>query len=239
MNRPGPHALLAFERVSFEYPNAIAEQAALREVNLAIDEASYTTVIGRSGSGKSTLLALMALLDLPTRGSVHFEGRDVSTISERDRARLRSESIGVVFQQFHLMERLTAIENVALGLRYRTDIQDARSIAADALASVGLASKESARASELSGGQRQRVAIARAVVGKPRLLLADEPTGNLDSVTAGAVLDLLETAGPDQSRALVVVTHDREVAVRGNRTIEVADGTIVADSAHHTTVAPS
>lgn len=222
-------ALMSLCDVEFAYPAASDRAPVLRSITLDVDEGTFVSVTGRSGSGKSTLLALMALLDRPCSGTVRLDGIDVGDLSEGQRSELRGTAIGMVFQQFHLIERLTAIENVEIGLRYRPESASRRARAADALSLVGLSNKESAMACDLSGGERQRVVIARAIVGHPRLVLADEPTGNLDLATAASILDLLEGTR-EAGAALVVVTHDPIVAGRADRIVEISDGTVLADS---------
>ena len=202
---------------------------ALRGVSVEIEAGSYVAVVGPSGSGKSTLMHLLGALDRPTRGMLRVDGVDVASQSDGDLARLRNATIGFVFQSFQLLARTTAVDNVALPLVYRgLGRADRRSRAVAALESVGLGHRLRHRPSQLSGGEQQRVAIARALVGEPRVLLADEPTGNLDTASGAEVLAILERLNADSGTALVLVTHDRDVARRARRQVHVRDGQIQA-----------
>lgn len=200
---------------------------ALRGVSLTVGSADYLAIVGSSGSGKSTLMHLLGGLDRPTTGRLVIGGRDVSTLSAPEMARLRNETIGFVFQSFHLLVRTSALDNVALPLVYRgIGRRERRARAAEMLSRVGLAHRVDHRPNQMSGGEQQRVAVARALVTGPSVLLADEPTGNLDTVTGQSVLALLESLNAD-GVAVVLVTHDREVAARANRQIVMRDGVIV------------
>ena len=204
---------------------------ALRGVSLEIPAGGYVALVGPSGSGKSTLMHLLGGLDRPSSGTLHIGGRDVADLSAGDPAKLRNETIGFVFQAFHLLARTTAVDNVALPLVYRgLRAGERRKRAAAMLGRVGLSHRLDHRPNQLSGGEQQRVAIARALVTEPVVLLADEPTGNLDQATGRAVLDLLEEINLERQVALVMVTHDREVAARARRQVELRDGVVVADS---------
>ncbi|WP_227134259.1 ABC transporter ATP-binding protein [Halorubellus salinus] len=199
---------------------------ALDGVTVDVPRGSYTAVMGPSGSGKSTLMNLVGCLDTPTSGSVFVDGADVGAMNDRERTRLRGEKVGFVFQTFNLMPRLTAVENVALPLVFRGVSKDDRhERAADILERVGLGDRLGHAPNELSGGQRQRVAIARALVNDPALLLADEPTGNLDSETGANILDLFDELKAE-GNTLVMVTHERDVAERADRIIHLLDGKI-------------
>ncbi|WP_406053675.1 ABC transporter ATP-binding protein [Streptomyces sp. NBC_01077] len=199
---------------------------ALRQCNLTIERGEFVTVVGPSGSGKSTFLNIAGLLDTLTHGSYHFDGIDTAALKESERTALRGQRIGFVFQSFHLMPHRTAEENVALGMMY-SGVPRADRIcrAREALIRVGLAHRMGALSSRLSGGERQRVAIARAVAATPSLLLCDEPTGNLDSASAEAVLALLDELHAD-GMTIVVITHDQTVAEHGDRTISIRDGAL-------------
>jgi putative ABC transport system ATP-binding protein len=206
------------------------EVHALRGVSLRIEAGEYAAIVGPSGSGKSTLMHLLGLLDRPSSGVITVGGRDATSMSDSELAILRNETIGFVFQSFQLLARTAAIDNVALPLLYRgVAKKERRERAAAALDAVGLGDRKGHKATELSGGEQQRVAIARALVGEPQLLLADEPTGNLDTRTGGEVMDTLERLNAERGVAVVLVTHDRDIAVRTGRQVYVRDGLIERD----------
>jgi putative ABC transport system ATP-binding protein len=205
---------------------------ALRGVTLTVPTGEYLAIVGPSGSGKSTLMHLLGGLDRPTSGRLLIGGRDVTRLTPPELAQLRNHTIGFVFQSFHLLPRTTAVDNVALPLIYAgVRAGERRRRAAEMLERVGLAHRLGHRPNQLSGGEQQRVAIARALIGSPTLLLADEPTGNLDSATGAEVLALLENLNAESGVAVVLVTHDHEVAQRARRQIRMRDGVIVSDSA--------
>ncbi|CAG0964153.1 sulfonate transport system ATP-binding protein [Myxococcaceae bacterium] len=211
------------------YPMGDSEVAALRGVSCRIDAGEWVAVMGASGSGKSTFLNVLGCLDRPSRGSHRFAGREVATLSSDERASIRGRELGFVFQSFQLIPRTSALENVELPLVYsEVPAREQERRAREALASVGLAGREHHLPSQLSGGQQQRVAIARALVQRPRLLLADEPTGNLDSRTSVEILDIL--AGLHRSGiTIVMVTHEADVAAFAERILTFRDGEIVSD----------
>jgi len=215
------------------------EVEALRGVTVRIAKRDYVALVGPSGSGKSTLMHLLGLLDRPTSGSVRVRGQDVRSLDDAGLAALRNRTIGFVFQAFQLLSRTSAVDNVALPLVYRgVPRRERRDRAVAALEAVGLGHRLAHRPSQLSGGEQQRVAIARALVGEPALLLADEPTGNLDSRTGTEVMDILERLNSD-GVALVLVTHDPVVAARAARRLQMRDGAMLADDEVVDPVVPS
>jgi putative ABC transport system ATP-binding protein len=201
----------------------------LRDVSFAIPEGAFVAIVGPSGSGKTTLLGLLAGLDLPTTGSVLIAGDDLGKLSEDRRAQLRGAKVGFVFQSFQLIPTLTALENVQVPLELRGD-DGAPARARELLARVGLGDRAHHFPNQLSGGEQQRVAIARAFSNSPRLLFADEPTGNLDSETGARIVELLETLNRESGTTIVLVTHDLQLARRAQRIIRLADGAVVSDA---------
>lgn len=215
------------EGLNRTYRMGTAAVHALSEVTLTIHAGEFVALMGASGSGKSTLLHLLGCLETPTAGRYRLEGREVNALSKDERARLRNQRIGFIFQNFNLLPRLSALENVALPLSYRRDPGDVHRQAAQTLARVGLAERAHHRPNALSGGERQRVAIARALVAQPAILLADEPTGNLDSTTGVDIMALLVELSRD-GRTILVVTHDPNIAAYAHRRLQMRDGRILA-----------
>jgi len=221
--------VVRLEGVSKTYDTGSISVEALRGIDLLIHAGEHVAIVGPSGSGKSTLMHIIGCLDRPTSGRYHLAGEEVSRLPDRDLARIRNRRIGFVFQSFNLIPRHTAVENVELPLLYaKRDARTTRERAVAALEAVGLAGRAYHAPAELSGGERQRVAIARALVTEPALLLADEPTGNLDTRRGEEILDMFDALNRSGTTVLVV-THDREVAARARRVVSIRDGCIVSD----------
>ena len=221
--------MLEARQLTKEYRSGEQVLAVLRDVNFTIPDAAFVAIVGPSGSGKTTLLGLLAGLDVPTAGSVLLDGSDLSTLSEDARAQLRGAKVGFVFQSFQLIPTLTALENVQVPLELRGD-DGARERARDLLGRVGLGGRGHHFPNQLSGGEQQRVAIARAFSNAPKLLFADEPTGNLDSDTGAHIVELLEALNREAGTTVVLVTHDLTLAHRAQRIIRLADGAVVSDA---------
>jgi len=219
--------LIKLQDITKVYPMGSRELTVLRGINIHIERGELVAIMGPSGSGKTTILNLIGCLDKPTSGSYYLEGREVSRLSSGELAQIRGQKIGFVFQTFNLLPRLSALANVELGLRYAGGGDSNRAI--EALAKIGLSDRANHRPTELSGGEQQRVAIARALVKNPPLILADEPTGNLDSRSGEEIISILTSLHSEQNITLVVVTHDPNIAHNCQRIIHVKDGQVVAE----------
>jgi putative ABC transport system ATP-binding protein len=219
--------MLQMEKLQKVYRTEMVETYALRDFNLTVKEGEFVAVTGPSGSGKTTFLTIAGLLEAFSAGSYKLDGIDVSRMGDNERSRIRNQKIGFIFQAFNLIPDLNVLDNIEVPLRYRGYAGvERKKRAADALARVGLSARGRHYPAELSGGQQQRVAIARALAGEPRLLLADEPTGNLDSAMARSVMELLEELHRDGA-TIVMVTHDPQLAARAQRNVHVIDGQVV------------
>jgi len=221
-------SILRCESLTRAYPSGGREITVLRDITFELEAGRMLAITGPSGSGKSTLLGLLAGLDRPTSGRVLLDGHDLSALGEDERARLRSERVGFVFQSFHLIPTLTALENVQVPLELRGE--DARGRAAELVERVGLKDRAHHYPAQLSGGEQQRVAVARAFVNRPKLLFADEPTGNLDAANGQNVVALLAELNREIGTTVVLVTHEPELAARADRVLRLRDGAIAEDA---------
>jgi len=222
------NAMIRLTNVEKVYRTDTIETLALRNINLSVEEGEFLSVMGPSGSGKSTLLNVVGLLDAPSRGTVDIGEKSVGMMKDREKARLRNERIGFIFQSFHLINDLTVVDNVEVPLIYRnlsSKVRRKRALAA--LGKVGLSARTRHFPSQLSGGQCQRVAIARAIVGEPNIILADEPTGNLDSVMSDEIMDILIDLNQNDKATIIMVTHNHSIAEQTKRTIRLYDGSQV------------
>ena len=230
MRAPDPSPLIELRGLTKTYGVGDAAFQALKGIDLTIQRGEFVAIMGPSGSGKSTLMNVLGCLDTPTAGSYHYQGIAVETLTTNERSLLRRYALGFVFQGFNLLARTSSLDNVELPLLYRgVSRKDRHEQAVAALTSVGLPTKLRSTPAELSGGQQQRVAIARAIVTEPSTLFADEPTGNLDSVTTGDVMELLTRLNKDRGITVLVVTHDDHVATFARRTVLIKDGLIESD----------
>jgi putative ABC transport system ATP-binding protein len=220
--------MIGLEAVTKTYRMGKVEVQALRGVDLHVDSGDFVAIMGASGSGKSTLMNIIGCLDVPTSGRYLLDGTDVAKLDDDHLAVIRNRKIGFVFQSFNLIPRTTALHNVEMPLIY-AGIPNRRSRALEALEAVGLANRAGHQPAELSGGQQQRAAIARALVTNPAILLADEPTGNLDSASSVEIMKLLAELNQQQARTIVLITHERDIAAFANRVVELRDGLILSD----------
>lgn len=216
--------IISVKSVNKIYRTKTIETQALEDINLDIAEGEFLSIMGPSGCGKSTLLNIIGLLDSPTSGTIEIAGTDVSGIKDKQLAALRNSTLGFVFQSFHLIPSLSVIDNVMVPLVYRSGAGDRRALAREAIERVGLSHRLHHMPSQLSGGQAQRVAIARAIVGNPRIILADEPCGNLDSRMGAEIMQLLHSLNRDEHRTIVMVTHNEEQARATDRIVHMFDG---------------
>jgi putative ABC transport system ATP-binding protein len=217
--------VIQLEGIEKVYRTAKIETVALANVNITVSKGEFISIMGPSGSGKSTLLNVIGLLDVPTGGKVFLGGKQITSYSDRALARVRNEEVGFIFQTFHLISDLSVLDNVEIPLLYRTmSNSERKKLALKALDRVGLASRVHHFPSQLSGGQQQRVAIARAIVGNPRILLADEPTGNLDSQMGDEIMEILMSLSRDEETTVVMVTHDPRQAGKTERIVRLFDG---------------
>lgn len=222
--------MLHCQSLSRTYRSAGRDLTVLKDITFSLVPGDFLAILGPSGSGKTTLLGLLAGLDRPTTGTVHLDGQELGALTEDERARVRGEKIGFVFQAFQLIPTLTAQENVQVPLELRGESQAARK-ARELLARVGLSGREHHYPAQLSGGEQQRVALARGFSIRPKVLFADEPTGNLDAGTGATIIELMVELNQDFGTTLVLVTHDLDLASRAHRIIRLADGSVIADTA--------
>jgi putative ABC transport system ATP-binding protein len=224
-----PDAILQSQSLGRTYRLGGRDLTVLKDISFRVEPGEFLAILGPSGSGKTTLLGLLAGLDRPTTGTVHLDGQDLGRLDEDQRARVRSEKVGFVFQTFQLIPTLTARENVQVPLELQGE-RKAGALARELLARVGLTGREHHYPAQLSGGEQQRVAVARGFSSRPKLLFADEPTGNLDAATGATIIDLMVGLNRDLGTTMVLVTHDLDLAGRAHRTIRLADGAIVGDT---------
>lgn len=232
-----PEPIIKLENVWKVYQLGKVQLTALKDVSLDVNRGAFVTIMGASGSGKSTLLNLIGCLDFPTRGKVLLQGKDITSLSEDELSQLRGKTIGFIFQEFNLLPNLTAIENVSLPMIFQgISLEKRKEKAENILTSVGLKKRMLHRPAELSGGERQRVAIARAFANDPELVIADEPTGNLDSITGKKIMEVLVNFHQKEGKTIVVVTHDPHIADYTEEIVNIKDGEIIFDHQHSSKV---
>lgn len=221
--------MITLKNIEKVYRTDTIETLALNNINLEVGKGEFLSIMGPSGCGKSTLLNIIGLLDEPTKGAISIDNQSITNFSDKILSKFRNQKLGFIFQSYHLINDLPVIDNVELPLLYRNiSASERRQLASEALAKVGLSNRMKHYPSQLSGGQRQRVAIARAIVGKPEIILADEPTGNLDSVMGNEVMEILENLNNTEGVTIVMVTHDENMAKRTHRLVRLFDGSQVA-----------
>jgi len=226
--------MIRIENVTKKYGNGTSEVAVLKNISFDIEKGEFVAIIGPSGSGKSTLMNILGALDTPTSGKYFLDNKDVFSLSDNELAKIRSQKIGFVFQSFNLLPNSNILRNVKIPLIYNSNIEkgERNALVESALISAGLAKEHFKKlANQLSGGQKQRVAIARALVNNPSIILADEPTGNLDSKTGDIVLDTFRKLNKEEGRTIILITHESYVARQANRIIHIKDGEIISDDA--------
>ena len=222
--------MIQLKNIEKVYRTDTIETLALNNINLIVERGEFLSIMGPSGCGKSTLLNIVGLLDEPTKGHIEIDSQSITSYADKKLAAFRNQKIGFIFQSYHLINDLTVLDNVSLPLLYRPSVSSSERerLAAEALSKVGLSNRMKHYPTQLSGGQRQRVAIARAIVGKPSIILADEPTGNLDSAMGNEIMEILENLNKNDSTTIVMVTHDENMAKRTHRLMRLFDGSQVA-----------
>ncbi|ATP55991.1 macrolide ABC transporter ATP-binding protein [Pedobacter ginsengisoli] len=220
--------MIRLQNIEKVYRTDTVETLAINDISLDIEKGEFLSIMGPSGCGKSTLLNIMGLLDEPSRGNIKIAGEDITKFSDQQLAKFRNQKLGFIFQSYHLINDLQVLDNVELPLLYRTgSAKERRELATEALAKVGLSNRINHFPTQLSGGQRQRVAIARAIVGRPQIILADEPTGNLDSAMGNEIMDILINLNKNDGTTIVMVTHDENMAHKTHRLVRLFDGSQV------------
>ncbi len=223
--------MIHLKNIEKVYRTDTVETLALNNISLQVNKGEFLSIMGPSGCGKSTLLNIIGLLDEPTQGQINIDAQEIRDFSDQKMSRLRNQKIGFIFQNYHLINDLPVLDNVELPLLYRNvSAKERRQLASEALAKVGLSNRMQHYPTQLSGGQKQRVAIARAIVGRPEIILADEPTGNLDSAMGNEIMEILERLNQNDQTTIVMVTHDEGMAKRTHRLVRLFDGSLVSSN---------